>query len=67
MGRAAAIAESLTKQLGPQGIRVNGVAPGPNWTPLQVSGARRRRGIASSAPRLCSVGRDSDTPPIIKT
>lgn len=29
---------SLAKQLGPRGIRVNGVAPGPVWTPLQVSG-----------------------------
>jgi NAD(P)-dependent dehydrogenase (short-subunit alcohol dehydrogenase family) len=29
---------SLAKQLGKQGIRVNGVAPGPIWTPLQVSG-----------------------------
>lgn len=30
--------KSLAKQLGPQGIRVNGVAPGPVWTPLQISG-----------------------------
>jgi NAD(P)-dependent dehydrogenase (short-subunit alcohol dehydrogenase family) len=29
---------SLAKQLGKKGIRVNGVAPGPIWTPLQVSG-----------------------------
>ncbi len=29
---------SLAKQLAPRGIRVNGVAPGPIWTPLQVSG-----------------------------
>jgi len=30
--------KSLAKQLGPKGIRVNGVAPGPVWTALQVSG-----------------------------
>jgi NAD(P)-dependent dehydrogenase (short-subunit alcohol dehydrogenase family) len=30
--------KSLAKQLGPKGIRVNGVAPGPIWTSLQVSG-----------------------------
>jgi NAD(P)-dependent dehydrogenase (short-subunit alcohol dehydrogenase family) len=30
--------KSLAKQLGPKGIRVVGVAPGPIWTPLQVSG-----------------------------
>lgn len=30
--------KSLAKQLGEKGIRVNGVAPGPIWTPLQVSG-----------------------------
>ena len=29
---------SLAKQLAKKGIRVNGVAPGPIWTPLQVSG-----------------------------
>jgi NAD(P)-dependent dehydrogenase (short-subunit alcohol dehydrogenase family) len=30
--------KSLAKQLAGKGIRVNGVAPGPVWTPLQVSG-----------------------------
>ncbi|QOZ13439.1 NAD(P)-dependent oxidoreductase [Bradyrhizobium sp. CCBAU 51765] len=30
--------KSLAKQLASKGVRVNGVAPGPIWTPLQVSG-----------------------------
>ncbi|WP_456843403.1 SDR family oxidoreductase [Bradyrhizobium sp. USDA 4486] len=30
--------KSLAKQLASKGIRVNGVAPGPIWTPLQVCG-----------------------------
>ncbi|MBB5645359.1 SDR family oxidoreductase [Pedobacter cryoconitis] len=29
---------SMAKQLGPKGIRVNGVSPGPIWTVLQVTG-----------------------------
>lgn len=37
--------KSLAKQLAPKGIRVNGVAPGPIWTPLQVSGGATQKNI----------------------
>src|ERR1700712_4645119 len=39
--------KSLAKQLGSKGIRVNGVAPGPIWTPLQVSGGTTREKLKS--------------------
>jgi NAD(P)-dependent dehydrogenase (short-subunit alcohol dehydrogenase family) len=45
--------KSLAKQLAPQGIRVNGVAPGPIWTPLQVSGgasAKKQKQFGSKTP-----------------
>jgi NAD(P)-dependent dehydrogenase (short-subunit alcohol dehydrogenase family) len=32
--------KGLAKQLAKKGIRVNGVAPGPVWTPLQVAGGQ---------------------------
>jgi NAD(P)-dependent dehydrogenase (short-subunit alcohol dehydrogenase family) len=32
---------SLGKQLGKKGIRVNGVAPGPIWTPLNIAGGAK--------------------------
>jgi len=32
--------KGLAKQLTKKGIRVNGVAPGPVWTPLQVTGGQ---------------------------
>ncbi|MVN93016.1 SDR family oxidoreductase [Mucilaginibacter aquatilis] len=40
-----AFVKSLAKQLGSKGIRVNGVAPGPVWTPLQVSGGQPQDAI----------------------
>lgn len=36
----ANFSKGLAKQLAPKGIRVNAVAPGPFWTPLQVSGGK---------------------------
>jgi NAD(P)-dependent dehydrogenase (short-subunit alcohol dehydrogenase family) len=39
--------KSLAKQLGSKGIRVNGVAPGPIWTPLQVSGGTTQEKLKS--------------------
>ncbi len=45
--------KSLAKQLAPKGIRVNGVAPGPIWTPLQISGgasAEKQKQFGSQTP-----------------
>jgi NAD(P)-dependent dehydrogenase (short-subunit alcohol dehydrogenase family) len=39
--------KSMAKQLGPKGIRVNGVAPGPVWTPLQISGGATQEKVHS--------------------
>ncbi len=39
--------KSLAKQLAGKGIRVNGVAPGPIWTPLQVSGGATQEKLQS--------------------
>jgi NAD(P)-dependent dehydrogenase (short-subunit alcohol dehydrogenase family) len=45
MTKAAIVAftKSLAKQMGKKGIRVNAVAPGPFWTPLQVTGGQTQK------------------------
>ncbi|OON61105.1 NAD(P)-dependent oxidoreductase [Massilia sp. KIM] len=42
-----AFTKSLAKQLAEKGIRVNAVAPGPVWTPLQVSGGQTQENLKS--------------------
>ncbi len=46
-GAIAIFVKSLSKQLIPKGIRVNGVAPGPVWTPLQPSGGQSQEKLVS--------------------
>jgi NAD(P)-dependent dehydrogenase (short-subunit alcohol dehydrogenase family) len=55
MTRAAVLnfTKGLATQLAPRGIRVNAVAPGPFWTPLQVSGGatpEKLRNFGASSP-----------------
>jgi NAD(P)-dependent dehydrogenase (short-subunit alcohol dehydrogenase family) len=46
-GAIVAFTRSLSEQLVPEGIRVNGVAPGPIWTPLNPSGGASKEKLAS--------------------
>jgi NAD(P)-dependent dehydrogenase (short-subunit alcohol dehydrogenase family) len=46
-GAIVAFTRSLSEQLVPEGIRVNGVAPGPIWTPLNPSGGASKEKLAT--------------------
>lgn len=45
-GAVVTFTKVLAKQLAQRGIRVNAVAPGPYWTPLQPSGGQMPEGLA---------------------
>jgi NAD(P)-dependent dehydrogenase (short-subunit alcohol dehydrogenase family) len=44
-GAIANFTKGLAKQMIKRGIRVNAVAPGPFWTPLQVSGGQTEENL----------------------
>lgn len=46
-GAIAVYIKGLAMQLAARGIRVNGVAPGPIWTPLQPSGGQSEQNLVS--------------------
>lgn len=64
-----AFTKSLAQQLGEEGIRVNAVAPGPFWTPLQTSGGQPQEKIkqfGASAP-LGRPGQPAEIAPLYVT
>lgn len=65
----AAFTKALAQQLGEEGIRVNAVAPGPYWTPLQSSGGQPQEKVqqfGASAP-LGRPGQPAEIAPLYVT
>ena len=64
-----AFTKALAKQLGEEGVRVNAVAPGPYWTPLQSSGGQPQEKVkqfGASAP-LGRPGQPAEIAPLYVT
>ena len=47
------LTKSLSEELGAKGIRVNCVAPGPFWSPLQISGGQPQSKIPTFGQKKC--------------
>ena len=64
-GAIRTFTQGLAKELTPRGIRVNGVAPGPIWTPLvpQSFGEEKVRRHGESAP-LARAGQPAEVAPV---
>ena len=64
-----AFTKALAKQLGEEGIRVNAVAPGPYWTPLQSSGGQPQEKVKEfgAASPLGRPGQPAEIAPLYVT
>ena len=64
-GAIRTFTQGLAKELTPRGIRVNGVAPGPIWTPLipQSFGSEKLKQHGQSAP-LERAGQPAEVAPV---
>ncbi|KAJ3275688.1 Glucose and ribitol dehydrogenase [Borealophlyctis nickersoniae] len=64
-GAIVAFTRSLSKNLAPKGIRVNAIAPGPIWTPLQPASRNEEEteSFGSKSVPLGRVGQPAEVGP----